>query len=404
MIRDYALDRLDEASEREEYSRRHAMYFVEFARVAGPGIRSRDEVRWTDRLEDELENVRAAVSWLVDAGDVDHAMEVVLALADYGHRLGAPLGATAGEVAAMPGAVGHPLRPVAIASAAWHSHQRDGGDTARGMAEGAVRLTEPEPSVARCRAFAALAGIAALSADPVFTVEVARDWLDMADALADQFEALQALCILGGLEWFSGEGGAYAERAVALAQQVGNPSYLAFSRLGLGLCASIQDANAARHHLEEARRAAVEARNPYAESVATGALGGVYFVLDEHELAARAAFAACRLADRAGHRANAVGQARALARCLVSAGQTHAGLLVGAWTAQQGSTTDYSLPGWVGTDVLAAAFDAQSDEEREALFARAADLDFEQVLGVAAKAIAAFEASTDEQFRNGVDA
>ena len=145
-IRDYALSRLDEAGERDEYSRRHALHFAAFAGDAGPGVCSREEVRWSDRLEDELENVRAAASWLAGAGEVDPAMEMVLALSEFGTRLAAPLGAVAGDVAAMPGAEGHSLRPVALASATWHAHPRrrrghgagdgrGGGPAHRGRAE-----------------------------------------------------------------------------------------------------------------------------------------------------------------------------------------------------------------------------------------------------------------------------
>ena len=395
-IRDYALNRLEEADEREEYGRRHALHFVAFASKAGRGVRSPEEVRWSDRLEDDLENVRAAALWLVGANAVDPAMEMVLALCEFGTRLAAPLGAVAGDIAVMPGAAGHPLRPVALGSAAWHVHQRDGGEgEARTMAEQAVQLTADEPSVPRCRAFAALSGISALVGDPAFTLRVAHDWLDMAEVLGDRWEELQALCTLAGMEAATDRGILFAERAVALAQAFGIPTYLAFSRLGLGLALASRDLSQARVQLEEAQWAAVEARNAYAESVTTGALAVVYVALGEHALAARTSLAACELADRAGHLAATAAQVRTLAVALASAGATEVGLLLYAWATQHGVRA-YAIAQWGGADVVVTEeFDGQSPGERDALRARAAALDLTQALSLAADVIANLEAPTD---------
>jgi predicted ATPase/class 3 adenylate cyclase len=67
MIRDYAWDRLADSGETHKASRRHAQYFQAFAAKAEVGLRGPDEVAWTERTERDLDNLRAAVSWAVQA-------------------------------------------------------------------------------------------------------------------------------------------------------------------------------------------------------------------------------------------------------------------------------------------------------------------------------------------------
>src|SRR5260370_39809427 len=93
-------------------------------------------------------------------------MATVMALSEFGTRRAAPLGPAAADVAAMDGAATHPLYAVALASAAWHLHQRDGNAAgARTLATAAVEAAGPEASVARGRALSALCGITAVNGD-----------------------------------------------------------------------------------------------------------------------------------------------------------------------------------------------------------------------------------------------
>ena len=221
--------------------------------------------------------------------------------------------------------------------------------------------------------------------------------------LGDRWEELQALCTLAGMEATTDRGIPFAERAVALAQAFGNPTYLAFSRLGLGLALARRDLSQARVQLEEAQWAAVEARNAYAESVTTGALAFVYVALGEHALAARTSLAACELADRAGHLAATAAQVRALAVALASAGETEVGLLLSAWSTQHGAGAQ-PIAAYPGSEaVLTEAFDVRSPNERDALRARAAALDLTQALSLAADVIADLEAPTDDDDPAAVD-
>jgi len=62
-IRQYASDRLGEADEVEALRDRHLAWCVSLASAAGPELTGPGQSMWLARLEDELENLRAAVDW-----------------------------------------------------------------------------------------------------------------------------------------------------------------------------------------------------------------------------------------------------------------------------------------------------------------------------------------------------
>ncbi len=76
-IRDYAWERLQEAAELDGIAERHAQYFLAFAQRADAGLESPDETLWRSRVEQELENLRAALRWFISTGDADSALAEV---------------------------------------------------------------------------------------------------------------------------------------------------------------------------------------------------------------------------------------------------------------------------------------------------------------------------------------
>jgi predicted ATPase/class 3 adenylate cyclase len=80
-VRQYAQDRLLEAGEAEAVRDRHRDWFLELVERAEPKLERSEQVVWFERLEQEHDNLRAALSWSqADARGVD-----------AGLRLGAPL-------------------------------------------------------------------------------------------------------------------------------------------------------------------------------------------------------------------------------------------------------------------------------------------------------------------------
>ena len=65
-IREFALERFDEAADAAELRRRHAEHFLALALEAQPELVRRDQRHFLDRLEADHDNFRAALSWLLD--------------------------------------------------------------------------------------------------------------------------------------------------------------------------------------------------------------------------------------------------------------------------------------------------------------------------------------------------
>jgi predicted ATPase len=79
-VRQYALDKLEESREAEDARRRHAAFFLDLAERADPELRGPNQVEWLERLERENDNLRAAMSWALSAGDDDTAVRLGWAL------------------------------------------------------------------------------------------------------------------------------------------------------------------------------------------------------------------------------------------------------------------------------------------------------------------------------------
>ncbi len=83
-LRHYARERLDEHDDGDAWRRRHAEYFASFAESVGPLLTGPDELDARGRIETELDNARAAVTWGLDRDDEtdsELAVRIVAALA-----------------------------------------------------------------------------------------------------------------------------------------------------------------------------------------------------------------------------------------------------------------------------------------------------------------------------------
>jgi predicted ATPase/DNA-binding SARP family transcriptional activator len=72
-LREFASDQLTYAVQREVRNR-HASYFAAFAVEAERGLSGPDQAHWLDRLDDEQENIREALAWSVESGELENGM------------------------------------------------------------------------------------------------------------------------------------------------------------------------------------------------------------------------------------------------------------------------------------------------------------------------------------------
>ena len=79
-IRDFASERLAEGGMAPEVRRRHAAWYLALAERVQPEVMGVDKGRWLDVLDQEHDNLRAAITWAIESGEVETAMRLVSAL------------------------------------------------------------------------------------------------------------------------------------------------------------------------------------------------------------------------------------------------------------------------------------------------------------------------------------
>jgi tetratricopeptide (TPR) repeat protein len=79
-MRAFGLERLVAAGEAESTRRRHAEHFLALAEAAADRLQGPDRALWLDRIELELDNLRAALTWATEGGDRTLALRLAGAL------------------------------------------------------------------------------------------------------------------------------------------------------------------------------------------------------------------------------------------------------------------------------------------------------------------------------------
>jgi predicted ATPase/tetratricopeptide (TPR) repeat protein/DNA-binding XRE family transcriptional regulator len=82
-IREYALERLEKSGEEAIIRQEHAAYFLAFAGQAAAELRGPNRTDWLNRLEDEHDNLRAALQWSKDHRDVQTGLRLAVALEQF---------------------------------------------------------------------------------------------------------------------------------------------------------------------------------------------------------------------------------------------------------------------------------------------------------------------------------
>jgi predicted ATPase len=77
-IRDYALERLADEGDSVRAHDRHAAYYQALAEPSAADLAGPAQLAWLRRLETEHDNLRAALSWLLDQGRIDQAAHLFL--------------------------------------------------------------------------------------------------------------------------------------------------------------------------------------------------------------------------------------------------------------------------------------------------------------------------------------
>ncbi len=79
-MREYGQERLAECQEEATARGAHAMHYLALAEQAEGEMRKADQVTWFNRLDQENENIRVALSWLLERDNIEAALRVCSAL------------------------------------------------------------------------------------------------------------------------------------------------------------------------------------------------------------------------------------------------------------------------------------------------------------------------------------
>jgi predicted ATPase/class 3 adenylate cyclase len=240
-LRAYARERLDENSDTDEYRRRHATHYARFAEEAGAKVHSAAEFVWRARLRDELDNLRAAVSWALDSqssGDADLALRIIAALA-YELPMDAATHVGVWATRALPRVhETDPGRRAAVVGAAAIQALFLGDiETAAELANGALREGIPPDCPAPMTVPTVLAMVETYGGRFTEAIRMLRDPIPSLEAADDRFGLSSMYSTLAVVERFAGHDAAArtdAEHAVDLGRRINSPHALSLALFSLG--------------------------------------------------------------------------------------------------------------------------------------------------------------------------
>lgn len=80
LLRQYAFEKLAEANEANTILNRHRDYFLTLAESAEPELFSVNQIDWLNRLDTELGNIRAAIVWSLEGGEIEASLRLMSSL------------------------------------------------------------------------------------------------------------------------------------------------------------------------------------------------------------------------------------------------------------------------------------------------------------------------------------
>jgi predicted ATPase/DNA-binding CsgD family transcriptional regulator len=141
-VREYALERLKESDQANVQLDRHARHFLAFAEDAAPGLEGGAAVALFGRVEEEHDNLRAALEYFVGCGDAVREVRLVAAIWRFWFNHGywdESRRVLEHALASSPGVTSDRVR--ALHGASWVALRQEDVDVATSLAEEGLRLS-----------------------------------------------------------------------------------------------------------------------------------------------------------------------------------------------------------------------------------------------------------------------
>ena len=338
-IRQYGEERLTAREETDSLRKRHAEFYVGYAKRADEHLYGPDQIVWAKQLSAEWDNVYTAFSHAIDTDDADLAARLVSSQPRVGVRYGEQRLLPAERVLSLAGIEDSPWYPHALIRAAGQAVF--GGDHARGL-EYRQRaldvLAEGLPERAGVRSLAAeIMGATMLGAGRFS--ETAEAYAEAAEfAREDKGFGLAAVYMAWGVNTrlLAGESGeavrTMAEEAVSAARRADMPGAIAVALISLSLSFIDSDPARGRALLVESLVRAGQPGNEFALAIVPAALAAGR--LEDWNLTLALAGRTLRLYRFAMANIGAATALAELARAFAASAPEVAGVLHGAARAE----------------------------------------------------------------------
>ncbi len=213
VVREYALERLEASDEAAAIHAAHAAYYLTLAERAEPEFWGADQpAEWMQCIGREYDNVRSALGWLRDRGEITLGLRLAVAFSDM-------------WVAGSCFSEGR----------SWLE-----GLLARSAPGEAAGSPGEVPTAVQARARALLGTLATALGDVDTAAVQLHDGLELGRALEDPWVVVFALSALGDLARLEGQNeqaAAYYEEMARVARDIGGPTAAAQALAGQGLAA-----------------------------------------------------------------------------------------------------------------------------------------------------------------------
>jgi predicted ATPase/DNA-binding CsgD family transcriptional regulator len=295
IIHDYVQKRLISSDESRELHRRHAAFYTDLAGVAYQEFRTFRQVYWFAKLRTEQDNLRVALAWSLDSGDITYALRLVKALRDHWLYNGyAAEGRRWSELILKKGLE---LPPDLLAGVlctagilAYNvSDVQQGEELLRRSVE-LYRQSGDESGTAWALTLLAITGIGSSSEIERY-IQMAQQSLEMFRKLEDQPGMAQAYNILGELARWTGDYAAaqlYYEECLRIVQLTGERMREAMQYENLGVLAHYREEyQLAAEHMRRGLDIFRELGTSYGLAIALATLAGPIAKLGDYERAAR---------------------------------------------------------------------------------------------------------------------
>ena len=229
IVRQYIRERLIESGEEEGTRTRHLQYFLQLSEQAEPALRGPTQIEWMSRLNDERDNIRAALEW-ADKIDTEAGLHLASRLNAFWEIFDIREGARWLErFVQKPESKAHPHgRAKALRALGWFKNWLERLAEARSVAQESLDLYRTcGDKYGEVDALLLLVTIV----NPSEAGEFHQQALSLAKSINDKWRAAYALHLWG---WDRPDRYDYVEKALTLFQEVGDLRYMAECLVELG--------------------------------------------------------------------------------------------------------------------------------------------------------------------------